>query len=94
MNEKMTNQSLRERFQFPEKKSESVSRPIRDALEAEKIKVRYRGYVPFWAKSTAAPPALPQDHHARPEPPPPEKPTIEPAPSPPQPEETDSPPLH
>jgi ATP-dependent DNA helicase RecG len=57
MNQKMTNQSLRERFHLPEKKSEAVSRTIRDAVEAGKIKVadpeqtslRYRKYVPFWA---------------------------------------------
>ena len=36
MNEKMTNQSLRERFKLPEKKSESVSRMIRDAVEADR----------------------------------------------------------
>lgn len=57
MNEKMTNQSLRERFRLSEKKTESASRAIRDALEADKIKLadpeqtslRYRNYVPFWA---------------------------------------------
>lgn len=57
MNEKMTNQSLRERFKLPEKKSESVSRAIRDSIEAGKIKLsdpdatslRYRSYLPFWA---------------------------------------------
>ena len=57
MNEKMTNQSLRERFRLPEKKTESVSRAIRDAVDAGKIKLadteqtslRYRHYVPFWA---------------------------------------------
>ena len=57
MNEKMTNQSLRERFQLSEKKTESVSRAIRDTVEAGKIKLadpeqtslRYRHYVPFWA---------------------------------------------
>lgn len=57
MNEKMTNQSLRERFHLPEKKSESASRAIRDAMDAGKIKLadpeqtslRYRHYVPFWA---------------------------------------------
>ncbi len=57
MNERMTNQSLRERFRLPEKKSESVSRAIRDTVEAGKIKqadpeqtsLRYRHYVPFWA---------------------------------------------
>ncbi len=57
MNQKMTNQSLRDRFKLPEKKTESVSRVIRDAMEAEIIKLtdptitslRYRSYVPFWA---------------------------------------------
>ena len=57
MNQKMTNQSLRERFRLSEKKSESVSRAIRDTVEANKIKpadpeqisLRYRHYVPFWA---------------------------------------------
>lgn len=57
MNQKMTNQSLRERFKLQEKKTESVSRVIRDAMEAEIIKLtdptitslRYRSYVPFWA---------------------------------------------
>ena len=56
-NERMTNQSLRERFRLPEKKSESVSRAIRDTVEADKIKLadpeqrslRYRHYLPFWA---------------------------------------------
>jgi ATP-dependent DNA helicase RecG len=57
MNDKMTNQSLRERFRLSEKKTESVSRAIRDAVDAGKIKLadpeqtslRYRNYVPFWA---------------------------------------------
>ena len=57
MNQQMTNQSLRERFKLPEKKTESVSRAIRDAIDAGKIKLsdptqtsmRYRSYVPFWA---------------------------------------------
>lgn len=57
MNEKMTNQSLRERFRLPEKKTESVSRAIRDTVEVGKIKLadpaqsslRYRSYIPFWA---------------------------------------------
>lgn len=56
-NEKMTNQSLRERFRLPEKKTESASRAIRDTVEAGKIKLadpeqtslRYRHYTPFWA---------------------------------------------
>jgi ATP-dependent DNA helicase RecG len=57
MNEKMTKQTLRERFKLPTKKAESVSRVIRDTVEAEKIRLadpsakstRYRSYVPFWA---------------------------------------------
>lgn len=57
MNEKMTNQSVRERFRLSEKKTESASRAIRDAVEADKIKLadpeqtslRYRHYIPFWA---------------------------------------------
>lgn len=57
MNEKMTNQVLRERFNLPEKKAEAVSRAIRDSVEAGKIKLadpeqaslRYRSYIPFWA---------------------------------------------
>jgi predicted HTH transcriptional regulator len=38
MNEKMTHQSLRERFRLPEQKAASVSRAIRDAMDANKIK--------------------------------------------------------
>ncbi len=57
MNEKMSNQSLRERFRLSEKKTESVSRAIRDTVDLGKIKLadpeqtslRYRNYVPFWA---------------------------------------------
>lgn len=57
MNQKMTNQSLRDRFKLPEKKTESVSRVIRDTMDTEIIKLadptitslRYRSYVPFWA---------------------------------------------
>ena len=57
MNEKMTNQSLRERFKLPDAKSESVSRVIRDGMEAGLIKLtdpnatapRTRSYIPFWA---------------------------------------------
>ena len=49
----MTNQSLRERFRLYEKKAESISRAIRDAVDAGKIKLanpeqaslRYRNYV-------------------------------------------------
>ena len=57
MNERMTNQSLRERFRLSEKKAESVSRAIWDTIEAGMIKLadpeqkslRYRHYLPFWA---------------------------------------------
>ena len=57
MNEKMTNQSLRERFKLPESKVATVSQIIAATVDAGKIKVadpsqtstRYRNYVPFWA---------------------------------------------
>lgn len=57
MNEKMTNQSLRERFKLPEDKVASVSQVIAATVDAGKIKLadptqtstRYRSYVPFWA---------------------------------------------
>lgn len=57
MNQKMTNQSLRERFNLSEKKAESVSRVIRETMEDGLIKLsdptvtslRYRSYVPYWA---------------------------------------------
>lgn len=54
--QKMTNQSLRERFKLPVNKSETVSRIIRDAIEQRRIKLdtsstsrRYARYVPWWA---------------------------------------------
>lgn len=57
LSRKMTNQSLRERFKLPESKAESISRAIRDATDAGKIRLadpeqaslRYRSYLPFWA---------------------------------------------
>ncbi len=57
MSEKMTNQSLRDRFKLSEKKSDAISRVIRDALERDLIKLedpenasrRYAKYTPFWA---------------------------------------------
>jgi len=57
MNEKMTNQSLRDRFKLSEDKSDYASRIIRDTLEAKLIRLddpastskRYAKYVPFWA---------------------------------------------
>ena len=55
--EKMSNQSLRERFKLPEDKAESASRIIRDTIEADLVKLdnpetaskRYARYIPFWA---------------------------------------------
>lgn len=55
--ERLTNASLRERFKLPEQKTETVSRIIREAVAAGKIKLadpdissnRYRSYIPFWA---------------------------------------------
>jgi ATP-dependent DNA helicase RecG len=57
MNEKMTNQSLRERFKLSESKADQVSRIIRETVNAGQIKSddpenaskRYVKYVPFWA---------------------------------------------
>jgi len=57
MNEKMSNQSLRERFKLPEDKAETVSRIIRDTMNGKQIKLddpgnksrRYARYVPYWA---------------------------------------------
>jgi ATP-dependent DNA helicase RecG len=57
MNEKMTNQSLRERFKLEESKTATVSQIITATVDAGKIKLadsaqtstRYRSYVPFWA---------------------------------------------
>lgn len=53
----MTNQSLRDRFKLPEEKAETVSRMIRDCVEAGLVKPenpesgskRYARYLPFWA---------------------------------------------
>ncbi len=57
MNERMTNQSLRDRFKLPEEKAATVSQIIAATVDAGKIKLadptqtstRYRSYVPFWA---------------------------------------------
>ena len=57
MNEKMTNQSLRERFKLSEARADQASRIIRDTLEAGSIKLddpestskRYAKYIPYWA---------------------------------------------
>jgi ATP-dependent DNA helicase RecG len=56
-NQKMTNQSLRERFKLPEGKAEAVSRIISDAVDEGLVKLddpenkskRYAKYVPYWA---------------------------------------------
>jgi ATP-dependent DNA helicase RecG len=57
MNQKMTNQSLRERFKLTESKAATVSQIIAATVDAGKIKLadsaqtstRYRSYLPFWA---------------------------------------------
>lgn len=56
-NEKMTNQSLRERFQIDDQNAATASRIIRDTLANKMIKEddpenksrKHRSYVPFWA---------------------------------------------
>src|SRR5262249_17841362 len=56
-NERMTNQTLRERFKLPKSKRETVSRIIADAIQQNKIKPddpsnkskRYTKYVPWFA---------------------------------------------
>ena len=57
MSERMTNQSLRERFHLPESKSAVVSQVISATIEADLIKPdekvgasrKYARYLPFWA---------------------------------------------
>jgi len=57
MSERMTNQSLRERFHLPEAKSASVSQVIAATIEAGLVKPdekmggskKFARYVPFWA---------------------------------------------
>ncbi len=57
MTERMTNQSLRERFRLPENKSATVSQVIAAATDAKLIKPdervggsrKYARYLPFWA---------------------------------------------
>jgi predicted HTH transcriptional regulator len=57
MSERMTNQTLRERFHLPESKAASVSQVIAAAIEAKLIKAdekagasrKYARYLPFWA---------------------------------------------
>jgi ATP-dependent DNA helicase RecG len=55
-NQKMTNQSLRERFRLPESRAETVSRIIADSVDEGLIKLddpenksrRYAKYLPYW----------------------------------------------
>ena len=55
-NEKMTNQSLRDRFKIEDKNSAIASRIIKDSLEEKLIKEddpesksrKYASYLPFW----------------------------------------------
>lgn len=57
MAERMTNQSLRQRFQLPEERAETVSRIISDSVSEGLVKLedpenrskRYARYVPYWA---------------------------------------------
>jgi predicted HTH transcriptional regulator len=57
MSERMTNQSLRERFRLPESRAATISQVIAAAMEAGLIKPdervrgsrKYARYVPFWA---------------------------------------------
>lgn len=57
MRDRMTNQTLRERFKLPESKSASVSQAISYSVEAGLIKLdagvgesrKYARYIPFWA---------------------------------------------
>jgi predicted HTH transcriptional regulator len=57
LKDRMTNQSLRERFKLPESRAETASRIIADTIEEGRIKLdgtaggsrRYAKYVPFWA---------------------------------------------
>ncbi|MGH8568212.1 MAG: ATP-binding protein, partial [Gammaproteobacteria bacterium] len=57
MSERMTNQSLRERFHLPETKVATVSQVIAATMESRMIQAdervggsrKYARYVPFWA---------------------------------------------
>ena len=56
-NQRMTNKSLRDRFNLPENKAATVSQVISAAQEAGKVKLddseteskRYARYLPYWA---------------------------------------------
>lgn len=57
MNQRMTNQSLKERFKLPENKIATVSQVIAESVDAHLVKLddtatasrRYARYLPFWA---------------------------------------------
>ena len=57
MNQKMTNQSLRERFKLSDERSYIASDIIRQAIDETRVKPedpsktskRYASYVPYWA---------------------------------------------
>ena len=57
MNERMTNQSLRNRFRLAENKTATISQMISMAVDAGRVKIadpsvtstRYRSYIPYWA---------------------------------------------
>lgn len=57
MGEKMSNHTLRQRFNLTEERAETASRIIRDCTDAKLIKLdkpesgskRYARYLPFWA---------------------------------------------
>jgi len=57
MNDRMNNQSLRERLKLPESKTATVSQIISATIDAGRIKIadttqtstRYRSYIPYWA---------------------------------------------
>ena len=57
MNQKMTNQSLRKRFDLPDSKAEIASRIIQDTTREKLVKLedpgsaskRYAKYIPYWA---------------------------------------------
>ena len=57
MTEKMTNQSLRERFALSTRQVDTASRIIRDTMDEGLIKLedpqssskRYAKYIPYWA---------------------------------------------
>jgi len=56
MQNKMTNQSLRDRFNLTDRQSDSISKLIKDTMNRDLIKLddshasrRFANYLPFWA---------------------------------------------